>query len=151
MFRGVANLNLDVKGRMAMPARYREQLMAECDGQLVVTVDRDRCLLIYPLPEWENIEQALVRLPSLHPQARKLQRLLIGHATETEFDTQGRILIPTPLREFASLGKKVVLIGQGRRFELWDEPGWTASCEGWLQESSDDELELPEALSSLSF
>ena len=140
MFRGVANLNLDVKGRMAMPARYREQLMADCDGQLVVTVDRDRCLLIYPLPEWEHIEQALVRLPSLHPQARKLQRLLIGHATETEFDTQGRILIPTPLREFASLGKKVVLIGQGRRFELWDEQGWIASCDGWLQERGDDEL-----------
>jgi MraZ protein len=151
MFRGVANLNLDVKGRMAMPARYREQLMADCDGQLVVTVDRDRCLLIYPLPEWENIEQALVRLPSLHPQARKLQRLLIGHATETDFDSQGRILIPTPLRDFASLGKKVVLIGQGHRFELWDEQGWNASRDDWLQESSDDELELPEALSSLSF
>ncbi|MDH3453060.1 MAG: division/cell wall cluster transcriptional repressor MraZ [Gammaproteobacteria bacterium] len=151
MFRGVANLNLDVKGRMAIPARYREQLMAECDGQLVVTVDRDRCLLIYPLPEWENIEQALVRLPSLNPQARKLQRLLIGHATETGFDSQGRILIPTPLREFASLGKKVVLIGQGRRFELWDEQGWSTSRDGWLQERSDEELELPEALSSLSF
>jgi MraZ protein len=151
MFRGVANLNLDVKGRMAMPARYREQLMADCDGQLVVTVDRDRCLLIYPLPEWENIEQALVRLPSLHPQARKLQRLLIGHATETDFDSQGRILIPTPLRDFASLGKKVVLIGQGHRFELWDEQGWNASRDDWLLESSDDELELPEALSSLSF
>ena len=136
---------------MAVPARYREQLMADCDGQLVVTVDRDRCLLIYPYPEWENIKQALVRLPSLHPQARKLQRLLIGYATETEFDSQGRILIPTPLRDFASLGKKVVLIGQGHRFELWDEQHWNASCDGWLQEGSDDELELPEALSSLSF
>jgi len=151
MFRGVANLNLDVKGRMAMPARYREQLMADCDGQLIVTVDRDRCLLIYPLPEWENIEQALVRLPSLHPQARKLQRLLIGHATESDFDAQGRILIPTPLRDFAGLGKKVVLIGQGHRFELWDEQGWNASRDGWLEASGDDELELPEALSSLSF
>lgn len=151
MFRGVANLNLDVKGRMAMPARYREQLMADCDGELIVTVDRDRCLLIYPLPEWENIEQALVRLPSLHPQARKLQRLLIGHATESDFDAQGRILIPTPLRDFAGLGKKVVLIGQGHRFELWDEQGWNASRDGWLEASGDDELELPEALSSLSF
>ena len=151
MFRGVTNLNLDVKGRMAMPARYREQLMADCDGQLIVTVDRDRCLLIYPLPEWEHIEQALVRLPSLHPQARKLQRLLIGHATESDFDSQGRILIPTPLRDFAGLGKKVVLIGQGHRFELWDEQVWNASRDGWLEARGDDELELPEALSSLSF
>ncbi len=151
MFRGVTNLNLDAKGRMAVPARYREQLMAECDGQLVVTVDPDGCLLIYPLPVWEQIEQALMQLPTLNEQSRNLQRLLVGHATETGFDAQGRILIPTPLRSFASLGKKVVLIGQGRRFELWDEEGWHARREACLQQRDDTSLELPEALSTLSF
>ena len=136
---------------MAVPARYREQLTAECNGQLVVTVDRDRCLLIYPAPEWERIEEGLARLPSLNPRARSLQRLLIGHATETGFDAQGRILIPTPLRDFAALGKRVVLIGQGRRFELWDEQVWNTSREQWLQDDPDAALDLPEELASLSF
>ena len=151
MFRGVANLNLDDKGRIAVPARYREQLTAECDGQFIVTVDRDRCLLIYPLNVWEEIEETLAELPTLNASARMLQRLLIGHATDAGFDAQGRILIPPPLREFAALGKKVVLIGQGRRFELWDEEAWSASRDGWLQEVSDEKLELPDALSRLSF
>ena len=87
MFRGVSALNLDIKGRMAMPTKYRQRLMEDCDGKLVVTVDRDHCLLLYPLPEWEDIERKLVRLPSLNKQARRLQRLLIGHATEVDLET----------------------------------------------------------------
>ncbi len=149
MYRGVANLSLDVKGRMAMPARHREQLQAECDGRLIVTVDPARCLLIYPLPVWEEAERTLIALPTLDQRSRKLQRLLIGHATESGFDAQGRILIPPPLREFASLGRKVVLIGQGRRFELWDEAAWNATRDTFLEEVAGDGL--PEALASLSF
>ena len=99
MFRGVNNLNLDAKGRMAVPAKYRDVLMASGDGRLVVTVDRDGCLLIYPLPEWERIEQALMARPNMDKQVRRLQRLLLGHATECDLDTQGRILLPTPLRD----------------------------------------------------
>ena len=151
MFRGVTSLSLDVKGRMAMPARYRDQLMAQCEGQMIVTIDRDRCLLVYPLPEFEKIERSLAVLPNLDPRTRNLQRLLIGHATETEFDAQGRILIPGPLREFASLGKKVVLIGQGHRFELWDEEAWETNRETWLAERPGDGIQLPESLATLSF
>ena len=123
--------------------------MAYCAGEVVVTVDPDHCLLVYPLPEWEEIEQKLVRLPSLKPQTRRLQRLLIGHATEAQLDGSGRILLPPPLRTFAGLDKKVVLIGQGNKFELWDEPTWSERCEQWLAEAAED-FELSEELESLS-
>jgi len=151
VFRGVNNLNLDAKGRMAVPARYRDRLQAESDGRVVVTVDRDGCLLIYPMGEWEAIERELVRLPTLNKQARRLQRLLIGHATECEFDAQGRILVPGPLREFAGIDRRVVLIGQGNKFELWDEATWNERRAAWLAaDDEEDGLELPAALESLS-
>ncbi len=125
-------MNLDAKGRMAMPSRYRDQLQSQCEGQLIVTVDRDRCLLVYPQSEWEIIEQKLSDLPNMEPQARQLQRLLIGYATECGMDGNGRILLPPLLREFAALEKRVVLIGQGNKFELWDEGTWNARCDEWL-------------------
>ena len=150
MFRGVNALNLDAKGRMAMPSKYRERLAATCDGQLIVTVDlRDPCLLIYPRPEWEDIERKLVRLGNLDPSARRLQRLLIGHATEAELDGNGRILVPPPLREFAGLNKKVALIGQGKKFELWDEQVWNEERQKWLAEGAKDG-EVSAQLESLS-
>jgi len=149
LFRGVTHINLDAKGRMAFPSRYRESLQRSCGGQVVVTVDRDHCLLVYPLPEWEEIERKLVRLPSLNRQARRLQRLLIGHATECDLDGNGRINLPPPLREFAELDKKVVLIGQGNKFEVWDESTWSARREEWLAEASQD-FEMTAELESLS-
>lgn len=151
MFRGVTNLSLDSKGRMAVPARYRDRLQSESDGRVVVTVDRDGCLLIYPMREWEAIERELVQLPSLNKQARRLQRLLIGHATECEFDGQGRILVPGPLREFAGIDRRVVLIGQGHKFELWDEATWNERRAAWLAEGDEEDgADLPAALESLS-
>jgi len=135
---------------MAIPARYRELLQENCDGQLVVTVDRDHCLLIYPLPEWEVIEQKLTRLPNLNKSARLLQRMLIGHATEVEMDGSARILVPPPLREFASMEKKVVLIGQGNKFELWDEEHWNRRRDEWLTVDDEEVLELSADLESLS-
>lgn len=150
VFRGVNTLNLDAKGRMAMPSRYRDELSEKSDGKLIVTVDRDHCLLLYPLPEWEEIERKLVRLPSLNKQARRMQRLLIGHATDCDLDNNGRLLLPPPLREFAELEKRIVLIGQGNKFEIWDEDRWNAKRDDWLKESDDDDLDLPEELESLS-
>jgi len=150
VFRGVNALNLDAKGRMAMPSKYRERLAELCAGQLVVTVDRrDPCLLLYPLPEWEDIERKLARLGNLNPQARRLQRLLIGHATECELDSHGRILLPPPLRQFAKLDKRVALTGQGNKFEIWDEETWNQQRDAWLAEV-DGEGELPPELESLS-
>lgn len=149
MFRGVNPLNLDAKGRLAMPVKYRDRLRESCQGQMVLTVDRDRCLLVYPLPEWEEIERKLVKLPSFNERSRRLQRLLIGHATEVELDGAGRILLPPALREFAELDKRVVLIGQGNRFELWNEGMWETRREQWLTEDESDQP-LPAELESLS-
>lgn len=138
MFRGINALNLDVKGRIAMPTRYHDQLRLQCDGQLIVTVDRDRCLLIYPLDVWEVIEQKLSAVPNVgRPEVRNLQRLTIGHATECGMDKSGRILVPPPLREFAELEKRVKLIGQGNKFELWNETTWNDRCEQWLAVGQD--------------
>ena len=148
-FRGVSNLSLDAKGRIVLPARYRERLLEICESQLIITIDTDQpCLLIYPLPEWELIEEKIEALPSFNPATRRIQRLLIGHATEVEVDANGRMLLSTPLREYAQLGKKVVLIGQGKKFELWDESVWNERMSSWLNESSD--AETPDALAELT-
>ena len=133
-----------------MPTRYRDRLQERSGGQVVVTVDRDHCLLMYPLPEWEEIERKLVRLPSLNKQARRLQRLLIGHATESQLDSNGRVLLSQPLREFAGLQRHAVLIGQGNKFELWDEQVWNERRDVWLAEEDEEGLELPTELESLS-
>jgi MraZ protein len=149
MFRGASKITLDAKGRMAMPTRYRERLAEKSDGRLVVTVDRDYCLLIYPFPDWEEIERKLVRLPSLNPQARRLQRLMVGYATELDLDGHGRILLPRELREFAGLDRQAILIGQGNKFELWDEDRWNDKRDQWLR-AEDDGIDLPAELESLS-
>ncbi len=149
MLRGLNELTIDAKGRLAIPTRYRQELTDSCGGQLVATVDRDHCLLIYPLPEWEIVERKIVKLPALNARARQLQRLLVGHATEMEMDSSGRILVPPPLRDYAQLDKKVVLLGQGNKFELWDAQRWEDRRQEWL-EAGDDEGSLPEELESLS-
>jgi MraZ protein len=115
----------------------------------VLTVDRDRCLLVYPLPEWEEIARKLVKLPTLNVQVRRLQRLLVGHASEVELDGAGRILLPPPLREFAELDKRVTLVGQGNKFELWNEDLWQERRDQWLAED-EGEQPLPAELESLS-
>lgn len=150
MFRGINNLALDAKGRVAMPARYRERLLESCAGRLIVTIEFDSCLLVYPLPEWEKIEEKLVALPSMNKQARTLQRRMIGHATECEIDSQGRIRLPAILQEQAGLEKKVVIIGQGKKFEIWNETTWQDNQESWLEEIKNDEADLHSSLESLS-
>jgi MraZ protein len=149
MFRGANQLTLDAKGRLVMPTRYRERLFERCGGKLVVTVDKDQCLLIYPLPDWEEIERKLMRLPSLNQQARRLQRLMVGHATDLEIDGHGRVLLPPKLREFAGLARDAMLIGQGARFELWDEARWNERRDEWLA-SEETATDLPAELETLS-
>ncbi len=145
-FRGASNLTIDAKGRMVLPARYRERLSEICSGQLVVTIDTDQpCLLIYPLNEWEIVEEKINALPGFNKAVRRIQRKLIGYATDVEVDANGRIMLSQPLRDYAHLGRKVVLIGQGNKFELWDQERWEKLC----QEDYDDE-EIPPALMELS-
>lgn len=150
MFRGINAIQLDEKGRMAIPIRYREHLQTTVQGRLVVTIETEtRCLLLYPSTDWEQIEQKISALPSFNPVARRIQRLLLGHATEVELDGQGRILVPPPLREYGGLQKSVVLVGQGKKFEIWDETFWNASRKNWLEEGLMG-AKLPEELENLS-
>jgi MraZ protein len=132
MFQGAAQLNLDSKGRLAIPSRHRDMLLAQCEGQLVLTADADGCLLFYPQPEWEPIRDKLLRLSALNPRIRALQRRLIGYAEEVVMDAAGRVLISSALRNYAALDKRVMLIGQGNKFELWDEAKWTTQQDAEL-------------------
>jgi MraZ protein len=149
MFRGANKLTLDAKGRMVMPTRYRERLQERCEGKLVVTVDKDQCLLIYPLPDWEEIERKLMRLPTMNEEARQLQRLMVGQAADLEIDAHGRVLLPPNLREFAMLTRDAVLIGQGVRFELWDEVRFNERRDAWLAKKTSPDLPAEFATLSL--
>jgi len=143
-------LNLDGKGRLAIPTRYRDRLRECCDAQLVITIDPDRCLQIYPMPEWQAFEQTLQKFPKFNSKVRRIKRLLVGHATDVEMDGQGRVVLPPPLREFAGLDKRVVLIGQQEKFELWDEDRWNRNRDLWLEGADEDGLELSPEIEALS-
>jgi MraZ protein len=133
VFRGINKATLDGKGRMALPTRFRESLRLGCDGKVVVTIDmREKCLLLYPLPEWEVVQRKLEALSNIGEQARLLQRLLIGHATDIEFDSQGRILLPAMLRDFGEFQKRLVLVGQGNKIEIWAADQWQDRMNDWL-------------------
>lgn len=151
MFRGINAVNLDTKGRVIVPMRYRAELQSEAKGQLVVTIDtEEKCLLLYPLPVWEDIEKKIENLPSFNQVTRRIQRLLIGHATELEMDSNGRLLLPPILREYANLGKCVMLVGQGKKFEVWDKKIWTEGRAQWLANGLDGADTLPSELQLLS-
>ena len=150
MFRGINTINLDAKGRMAMPARYREQLVAVCAGRMVVTIDTNHCcLLLYPLTEWEQIERQIEALSSFDRMSQRVKHLLIGHANDLELDNSGRVLLPQELRQYAKLEKHVCLIGQGKKLEIWDQQSWSEQRDNWLTESA-TEGELPEKLRTLA-
>ncbi|MBN1378475.1 MAG: division/cell wall cluster transcriptional repressor MraZ [Gammaproteobacteria bacterium] len=155
MFRGINQINLDAKGRLALPAKYRERLIEGCEGNLVVTIDptnsvKEPCLLLYPLSEWEAIQTKIDALSSFNPASRKVQRLLVGHADDVVMDASGRILLSAALREFGHMDKRVVLIGQGKKFEIWDEATWNTSRQAWLDEAVNETESLPAELDSLS-
>jgi MraZ protein len=148
-FRGQSELSIDDKGRMAIPARYRDVLSGGCEGHLVVTIhEEDQCLLLYPLPVWEKIEKDIDNLPSLHPRVRKLQRTLVGHAEDIGMDKAGRVLVPANLRLIAGLDKKAILVGQGKKFELWSEEAWQAMMARHDEADASEAVAL--ALSQLS-
>ena len=154
LFRGINAVNLDTKGRIAMPKKYRQDTLDAADGKMVVTIDTDApCLLLYTLNEWERIESKLQQLPSFNPAARRIQRLLIGHAMEVDMDAQGRLLLPGLLRDHAGLDKNIILVGQGNKFEIWSQQQWDSERESWLKEgvsSINNKDELPGMLDDLS-
>jgi len=148
-FRGINSINMDIKGRLAIPKRYRESIAEASDNQLVATIDlQSPCLLIYTLDEWEVIERKLMALPNMDRKARLVQRLLLGHASEMEMDSNGRVLLPPLLREHAKLEKEAILLGQGNKFELWSKSAWDASRPNMLDMASVGDVS--ESLASLS-
>lgn len=155
MFRGITAISLDAKGRIAIPTRYRGLLCAEQHeaeiSQVVLTIDTDApCLLLYPVEEWETIERKIAALPSFNQTARRIQRLLIGHATEVELDSHGRLLIPGLLRDYAGLQKEAMLVGQGRKFEIWATDRWQIARDEWLASDLSNTDEMPNELKHLS-
>lgn len=151
MFRGSTYLSLDAKGRFAIPTKQRERLLAVGDSNLILTVDRARCLLLFPAKTWELVERDFADLPAFDEAARSVLRLYLGHAEELEMDAQGRILLPQHLREFAFLDKRIVLVGQGGKFEIWDEQRWKDKTLADLEDQSIGEMAMSSALGKLKF
>ncbi len=150
-FQGYSPLSLDAKGRLAIPARYRERLRDCCAARLVITINpQERCLWVYPRNEWLVIAGQLARLPTLNRQNQTMKRLLLGRASEVEMDAQGRVLLSAELREYANLDKRVVLSGDGRKFELWDEARYNELFNGWLEEVAEPGSDLSEGLEQLA-
>lgn len=151
MFRGTSAITLDSKNRLTIPTKYRDELLSDCEGKMVCTVDiQHACLLLYPLPEWEEIELKLCNLSSMNPQERLLQQVLLGNASDCEMDKNGRLLISGPLAKHANLEKNIRLVGQLRKFEIWSEEAWESQMQEGISKIQSGEIELTERLLDLS-
>lgn len=149
MFQGITSVTVDTKGRVAIPTRFRDGI-ADRGGQTVIVTAHqyDACLVLYPLADWEEVAKRVSALPDGSADVRNIKRRFIGQATECEFDSAGRILLPQLLRTFARIDKGAVMLGQGHRLELWSEEQWAANEQitGTLDASG-----LPESIQQLSF
>jgi MraZ protein len=123
MLRGRFEHTLDSKGRMSIPSRFREHIVQRYSETLVLT-NFDRCLVAFPLEEWEQLERKAANLPQLKKEVKAFQRFFLAGATECPIDKQGRILIPPTLREYAGLGRDAVLVGLLKKFEIWSKERW---------------------------
>ena len=142
MFRGIHNINLDGKGRLAIPTKYRAAINDQSSGNMIITVDPgEKCLLLYPLSSWNDIEKQINDLPAFQKNSRRVQRMLVGHAEDIQMDKAGRILISQPLRSIAELSKKITMIGQGKKFEIWGNNIWENKISKWRTEETDESEE----------
>ena len=142
MFKGIHNINLDGKGRLTIPTKYRNTINDQSNGNMVVTIDsEEKCLLLYPATVFSNIEKRINDLPSFTKNHRRIQRLIIGHAEDLELDSSGRILLSKPLRAVSEMSKKVTLIGQGDKFEIWSDDIWSNRVNKWRSEETDESSE----------
>ena len=151
IFRGISSAKLDAKGRVSIPARFRERLIDAAGGKLVITIDvHEKCLLLYPLSEWELVQRDLDALPNIDPDNRWLQRKLIGHANDLEIDASGRILLPAPLRDYGGLEKILVLLGQGNKIEIWAQDTWRMRVDANTSDENGALLAKSDAIKGLS-
>lgn len=145
VFQGGQSINMDAKGRIAVPAKHRDLLASECGGRIVMTAStQDKCVLVYPETEWMNILPKIEALPTFNRAALRAQRLLIGYACSLVLDGNGRVLVPPTLRDYAGLEKKLMLVGLGKKLELWSEDAWNATID------EEDDAALPNEMLSLS-
>lgn len=145
MFFGETAINLDAKGRFAIPTRYRELIDEHCAGQMVLTYSAfdSGALWLYPHKDWQRVRNEVMALSTFNPSHRGLQRRLVGSATPVEPDGSGRILLPQTLRQVAGLEKRIVFLGMGSRFEIWNENVLNqkrAEEERTLSEAASDEM-----------
>ena len=151
MFRGPNKLNLDSKGRLVIPSRYRERLSSDTGAALVLTLNPfDRSLWVYPLAEWATIDDKLTQLSDSDKQSRRAKQMMRGYASDCQLDGQCRILIPRELRNYAKLTKRAIMFGQGNKFEIWDEATWNEQHDQWLKQVSSGADAPSDALSSIS-
>ena len=143
MFMGEYQHSIDDKGRIIIPAKFREEL----GPQFVVTRGLDNCLFVYPESEWKILEQKLKSLPLMKSDARAFTRFFISGATECELDKQGRVNVPANLREHAKLDKECIVLGVTNRVEIWSKAIW----EGYFQQSEETFNEIAEKLVDLDF
>jgi MraZ protein len=150
MFLGSSYLNLDVKGRIAIPTKYRDAIKGDNEGELVLTADHGgECLVLYPLTKWMDTQASIRKLPNMNKGVKNLMRTVFGYATEVKMDGQGRIMVSEPLRDFGKFDKKVVLVGQVDKFELWSEDAWLGGS-GNRVDIAEESIENDDLLSSLS-
>ncbi|WP_371811854.1 division/cell wall cluster transcriptional repressor MraZ [Thiomicrorhabdus sp. 6S3-12] len=149
-FRGNYNLSVDAKGRIAIPKKFREYLVEEHKSTLIIALDLNaKCLALYPYQEWRAVEDKIMALPNSSKSVRALQRIFVGRAVEQVMDGQGRILVTKEQLGYAEIAKESTLVGQGKKFELWDRAAWDATCDDILEEI--DLEEMSELLGDLSF
>lgn len=143
MFRGQFQHSIDAKGRIALPARFRETLVASGDSRFILTPALfDPCLHLFPMRAWEELEEKIAELPSMDPHVVRFRRLYVSAACECEADKHGRLLIPSPLREKMRLEKDALWAGMGRHLELWSTQEWEAA----LQMSPEQETNFKQAV-----
>ena len=151
MFRGASSINLDAKGRIAIPAKYRDRLRESCDGQIIVTIDLEQpCLTLFPLPHWEQLERQLQGLSNTNPVHQSIKRLLLGHASECDLDKNGRVLLPSVLRDHAEFDKHLMLAGMGNTFQIWDESKWNDRIRQDMEAHATQQLD-PDKIPDLKF
>ena len=142
MFQGASSLSLDAKGRLSVPTRHRDALMAMAEGQITITKHPHGCLMLFPRPEWLKFRERIAELPM---SAQWWKRIFLGNAQDVDMDGTGRVLVAPELRQAVGLSKEVVLLGMGNHFELWDRTTYEA------QEAEAMQAEMPNVFQDFAF
>ncbi len=144
MFLGSSYLNLDAKSRFAMPTKYRERIIADHGGEMVLTADHGgKCLALHPMSSWLVMQKSIASMNPMDKGVKNLMRTVFGYATEIKMDGQGRILVAEPLRDFAKFDKKLMLIGQMDKFELWSEEEWNGDADERIVSAEESIQKMP--------